>query len=879
MTETTATAVTLGPSGLVLDGGEQVRLCASLFYFRIPRESWASRLAAVRASGYDLVDVYVPWNFHEVAPGRWDFEGRRDVAAFLDLAHAAGLRVIARPGPYICSEWDGGALPAWLTLEEGLRLRQAEPRYLAHVEAWFDQVLPLLAAREHGRGGAVVAVQLENELDFFDCADRAGYVGRLRDLALRHGVSVPLVACAGQGDLTGATGDVDGIVPAFNFYPDDRSAFVEPEVRRYADLVAGCGLPLLVTETNRRHATLRRLVVSGAKVVAPYLQASGYDFGWTPSVGNWGDPGSFMSHDYDFGGYLDPVGTARPEHAEARVLSAVLRTLGPALARASAEAVTGASRAGAYTADVATSASPSRLLLDGGGELLGVPNLTEEPGIVTLPAPAPRAGDAPASGNTPAEVTVPLPPASCLLVLRDLPLAPYGLPGTLRLTTADLVGAGPDGLTLSAHAASVVVLGMPDGGVAAADLAAPAAGAPVRATLDTGGAAWDVVVLHPDDVGDPSAVPPAIPSPEAEPVLIETATRLDLGTRTGTTTRHDLPPSSEGLGVYRGRTHYGADVQGLTELLLQGASDIVDLTLDDDIRPAIARFGASVLVPVAGARRLEATVETWGHANFDDVRLPALRMGSLRGLGRVWSVVGREDVSALWEVTGEGTWSGDPAPLRTLTGWSSTRAGRPVTYRRGLPVDGRSHHALRLDGVEGSAQVVVDGVTHAVTQDEPWLTLAPGQGADVAITVPHRPGAGLRAELFRLEPVHGWDVEPQPDDALLALAATAATGERVNLPLDLSPGDEAWFDAEVPAGGLSLRFEGRQVRVSAFGGGELLGRVWLDDPARPRFTGGDPTRLWLPAAWNTGTIRFMVRATRGEVPPQLGRVRATVVQE
>lgn len=860
MTETIAAAVALAPSGLVLDGSEQVRLCASLFYFRIPRESWASRLEAVRASGYDLVDVYVPWNFHEVAPGRWDFEGRRDVAAFLDLAHDAGLRVIARPGPYICSEWDGGALPAWLTLEDGLRLRQAEPRYLAHVEAWFDQVLPLLAAREHGRGGAVVAVQLENELDFFDCEDRAGYVGRLRDLALRHGIGVPLVACAGQGDLTGATGDVDGVAPAFNFYPDDRSAFVEPEVRRYADLVAGRGLPLLVTETNRLHATLRRLVVSGAKVVAPYLQASGYDFGWTPSVGNWGDPGGFMSHDYDFGGYLDPVGAARPEHAEARVLSAVLRTLGPALARATA-----APAPGAYTADVATSASPSRLVLDGGGELLGVPNLTDEPGTVTLPRP----------GDGSAEVTVPLPPASCLLVLRDLPLAPYGLPGTLRLATADLVGAGPDGLALSARGTSLVVLEEAHGGVAAAELAAPAPGSAVRATLEAGGAAWAVVVLHPDDVGDRPAGSPA----EPEPVLIETATRLDLGTRSGSTTRHDLPPSSEGLGVYRGRTHYGADVEGLTELLVQGASDIVDLTLDDDVLPAFARFGASILVPVAGARRLEATVETWGHANFDDVRLPALQMGSLRGLGRVWSVVGREDVSALWEVTGEGTWSGDPAPLRTLAGWSSTRAGRPVTYRRGLPVDGRSHHALRLDGVEGSAHVVVDGVTHVVTQDEPWLSLAPGEGADVAVTVPHRPGAGLRAELLRLEPVLGWDVEPQPDDALLTLAATDATGERVSLPLDLAPGDEAWFDAEVPAGGLSLRFEGRQVRVSAFANGELLGRVWLGDPARPRFTGGDATRLWLPAAWNSGMIRLMVRATRGEESPLLGRVRVTAVQE
>ncbi|MBL0884966.1 beta-galactosidase [Myceligenerans indicum] len=903
MTETTATAVRLGPSGLVLDGGEQVRLCASLFYFRIPRQAWASRLEAVRASGYDLVDVYIPWNFHEVAPGRWDFEGRRDVAAFLDLAHAAGLRVIARPGPYICSEWDGGALPAWLTLDPGLRLRQAEPRYLAHVETWFDRILPLLAEREHGVGGAVVAVQLENELDFFDCTDRAGYVGRLRDLALRHGVGVPLIACAGQGDLVGATGGVDGVAPAFNFYPDDRSAAVEPEVRRYADLTAGRDLPLLVTETNRRHATLRRLIVSGAKVVAPYLQASGYDFGWTPSVGNWGDPGGFMSHDYDFGGYLDPVGEARPEHAEARVLSAMVRTLGPALARAMPEAAPGA-----YTTDVTTSASPSRLLLDGGGELLGVPNLTGTPGTVTLPAPSavPVTGAVapPVPGDAPDVVTVPLPAETCLLVLRDLPLARYGLPGTLRLATADLVGAGPDGLVLSAREAAAVVLGTPGPGAparegaerpfpgaasdaltpghtapveltASAGLAAPVPGSPVRTTLAAGDATWTVVVLHPDDVGDALPAPP----PAAEPVPIGTATRLALAPRTRSTTRYDVPPASEELGVFRGRTHYGADIGGLTELLLQGASDIVDLTLDDDARPTLARFGASTLVPVAGAHRLEATVETWGHANFDDSRLPALRMGSLRGLGRVWSVVGREDVSALWEVAGEGTWPGDPAPLRTLAGWSSTRSGSPITYRRRLPVDGRSHHALRLDGIDGSAQVAVDGVTHVVAHEDPWITLAPGEGTELAVTVPHRPGAALRAELLRLEPLRGWDVEPQPDAALLKLATTTASGHQVTLPLDLTPGDEAWYDVEVPAGGLSLRFEGRQIRVSAYAAGELLGRVWLDDPARPRFTGGDPTRIWLPAAWNTGAVRLMVRATRGEESPLLGRVRATAVKE
>ena len=49
---------------------------------------------------------YVPWNYHEPSPNRYDFGGDRDLDHFLQLAHDLGLLVILRPGPYICGEWD-----------------------------------------------------------------------------------------------------------------------------------------------------------------------------------------------------------------------------------------------------------------------------------------------------------------------------------------------------------------------------------------------------------------------------------------------------------------------------------------------------------------------------------------------------------------------------------------------------------------------------------------------------------------------------------------------------------------------------------------------------------------------------------------------------
>ncbi len=151
-------------------------------------------------------------------------------------------------------------------------------------------------------------VQLENELDFFDCEDRAGLSDRPARPGRqpRHHRAVDRLRRTGRHRRSHRRRT--GHRCCLQLLPDDDSPHIEAEVRRYAALLAERDLPLLVTETNRRHRTLRRLLASGASLIAPYLQSSGWNFGYTPSTGNWGDPGNFMSHDYDFGGYVSPTG-------------------------------------------------------------------------------------------------------------------------------------------------------------------------------------------------------------------------------------------------------------------------------------------------------------------------------------------------------------------------------------------------------------------------------------------------------------------------------------------------------------------------------------------------------------------------------------------
>lgn len=823
--------------GVWIDGRPRTLLCASLFYFRLPREQWRERLAQVRASGYTCVDVYLPWNFHELTPGRWSFEGRRDVAAFLDLAQQAGLYVVARPGPYICSEWDGGALPAWLGLDPELKVRQNEPRYLEKVTAWFDQVLPLLAERQYGAGGSVIMVQLENELDFFDCADREGYMTSLRDTALRHGVSVPLIACSGQGDLAGATGDVDGVVAACNFYPDDDSPDIEAEVRRYAALVAERGVPLLVTETNRRHRTLRRLLASGAKLIAPYLQSSGWNFGYTPSSGNWGRPGNFMSHGYDFGGYVTSMGVARPEYAEAQVLARVVETWGAQLALATP------SLHEKPSCDFPTASVPAALDLPGGGRLVAVPHLGTEPGTAVVQG-----------------VPVAVAPGSCPLMAVDVPLAG----ATLELASADLVARTDRVLVFSSDVPVTVVLDgagteIPVSGrrylARLTLLALPSAEAARLRSVDPDG------TVHLTDA-------PERPG-EARPTAVHEVRRRSETAPERPAGPHELPPTLESLGVYRGRGAYRTttDLTDVDALLLTGAADIVDLSVAGRTLPTIAGFGATRRIDVhdvTGSVAIEAVVEIWGHANFDDARLPALRLGALRGLGTLWKVRDTTDVSALWTVHGH--WAGEPAPLRGLGGWSSTRVGVPVTYRR--TVHSPTPAALHIPGVVEPLRVSVDdGEPETVHVENPWVLLPVGTHR-ISVTLPHHPsGPGLRAELLALDAVRDWSCAVQDDELLTAFAGGSGRTEEVLLPLALKPGEEAWLDVDLPASpdGYLVRLDATQVRVTGWAGGECVGRVWAGE--RPDFSGGDPDALWLPPDWPGLTL--LAQGIEGRGTPEI----------
>ncbi|MEN1974905.1 glycoside hydrolase family 35 protein [Cellulomonas sp. P4] len=194
----------IGDRDFLLDGRPLQVISGALHYFRVHPAQWADRIRKARLMGLNTVETYVAWNVHAPQRGRFDLDGPRDLGRFLDLVAAEGLHAIVRPGPYICAEWDGGGLPGWLLADPEVRVRRHEPHYLAAVEQYYDQLLPLVAERQVTRGGPVLAVQVENEYGAY--GDDPEYLRALVAMVRDRGIEVPLLTCDQADDAMQARG-------------------------------------------------------------------------------------------------------------------------------------------------------------------------------------------------------------------------------------------------------------------------------------------------------------------------------------------------------------------------------------------------------------------------------------------------------------------------------------------------------------------------------------------------------------------------------------------------------------------------------------------------------------------------------------------------
>ena len=145
-----------------LNGDEVFLRSGEYHYFRVDPEFWESDLKVLKEEGrLNTISTYVPWIFHELFEGEFDFDGlthpRRDLRKFLDICRKLDLPVIFRPGPFIYSEYKGFGIPLWIgELYPEVVVKNVDgtqdkdyffynislnhPKYLELVNNWFGKI-------------------------------------------------------------------------------------------------------------------------------------------------------------------------------------------------------------------------------------------------------------------------------------------------------------------------------------------------------------------------------------------------------------------------------------------------------------------------------------------------------------------------------------------------------------------------------------------------------------------------------------------------------------------------------------------------------------------------------------------------------------------
>ncbi|KAF0880752.1 GLBL2 protein, partial [Crocuta crocuta] len=158
----------VGGSSFTLDGSPFLIISGTIHYFRVPREYWRDRLLQLKACGFNTLTT-----------------------TFISMASEVGLWVILCPGPYIGSDLDLGSLPSWLLQDPKMKLRTTYKGFTKAVNQYFNELIPKIVPLQYGKGGPIIAVQVENEYGSYHQDKR--YMTYIKKALVTRGIKVLLM--------------------------------------------------------------------------------------------------------------------------------------------------------------------------------------------------------------------------------------------------------------------------------------------------------------------------------------------------------------------------------------------------------------------------------------------------------------------------------------------------------------------------------------------------------------------------------------------------------------------------------------------------------------------------------------------------------------
>jgi hypothetical protein len=199
---------------LTLNGTPWLPVMGEFHFSRYPRAQWEEELLKMKAAGVNIVSAYIIWVHHEEVKGQTDWTGQRDLHAFAELCSKHGLLLVARIGPWDHAEVRNGGLPDWVLAQGPTRVN--DPAYLRSVNHWYQEVSKQLNGLLWKDGGPVIGIQLENEYSLRGPGAGEEHILKLKELALKNGLDVPLYFVTGWDNAVVPNG---AVLPVFGGYP------------------------------------------------------------------------------------------------------------------------------------------------------------------------------------------------------------------------------------------------------------------------------------------------------------------------------------------------------------------------------------------------------------------------------------------------------------------------------------------------------------------------------------------------------------------------------------------------------------------------------------------------------------------------------------
>lgn len=345
-------------SCMTIEGKDLFIYSAAFHYFRCPEPLWRDRFKKIKEAGFNTVETYIPWNWHERkmpaspdAPGEFDFA---DLRRWLKMAQDEfGFYTIVRPGPFICAEYSGGGYPRWLAKFRpegfnGFWLRSADYQHIRWCQHWYDAVCKELVDEQitHKPKGekGIILIQIENEYNHHDCENKEELLKALYRSVRKNNIDIPVFTCLTKECRNSENPELSQVFDSDNYYvglssaPDcayrmENLKQSQPDAPGFVTELQGGWFSLVTGRLSEDHYSDARhfralglmSILGGATGLNYYMFFGGTHFD------GWGARG--MTTSYDYNAAIRENGATGEKYVESKAIGEFIHTYNDQLAR------------------------------------------------------------------------------------------------------------------------------------------------------------------------------------------------------------------------------------------------------------------------------------------------------------------------------------------------------------------------------------------------------------------------------------------------------------------------------------------------------------------------------------------------------------------